>query len=235
MGARRPLDGLARQRRAPPRPRGVPPGRRLGAPLVGRQRARLQVRRRVPPRRGRRRAADRRAAGADARHEPARNRDRARALPQLREARARRLDLGGLRRPPRGAPARGDGSPDLRADDAEALGVRGLEGDGRVPRARASRRSTTSTASSSGSSTPSARGRAAATGWSSRRFVQRALADEPLEIHGDGEQTRCFCHVSDTIRALAGLDGERRRRARSTTSAPRSASRSTPSPSASSR
>ena len=36
-------------------------------------------------------------------------------------------------------------------------------------------------------------------------FVQRALADEPLEIHGDGEQTRCFCHVSDTIRALAGL------------------------------
>ena len=36
-------------------------------------------------------------------------------------------------------------------------------------------------------------------------FVQRALAGEPLEIHGSGEQTRCFCHVSDTIRALAGL------------------------------
>jgi UDP-glucose 4-epimerase len=36
-------------------------------------------------------------------------------------------------------------------------------------------------------------------------FVQRALAGEPLEIHGDGDQTRCFCHVSDTIRALAGL------------------------------
>jgi UDP-glucose 4-epimerase len=36
-------------------------------------------------------------------------------------------------------------------------------------------------------------------------FVQRALAGAPLEIHGDGEQTRCFCHVSDTIRALAGL------------------------------
>ena len=36
-------------------------------------------------------------------------------------------------------------------------------------------------------------------------FVQRALAGEPLEIHGDGEQTRCFCHVADTIRALAGL------------------------------
>jgi UDP-glucose 4-epimerase len=36
-------------------------------------------------------------------------------------------------------------------------------------------------------------------------FVQRALAGEPLEIHGTGEQTRCFCHVGDTIRALTGL------------------------------
>jgi nucleoside-diphosphate-sugar epimerase len=41
------------------------------------------------------------------------------------------------------------------------------------------------------------------------RFVQRSLANAPLEIHGDGTQTRCFCHVRDTIRALAGLmDGE---------------------------
>ncbi len=37
------------------------------------------------------------------------------------------------------------------------------------------------------------------------RFVQSALAGRPLEIHGDGTQTRCFCHVSDTIRALVGL------------------------------
>ncbi len=37
------------------------------------------------------------------------------------------------------------------------------------------------------------------------RFVQSALAGRPLEIHGDGSQTRCFCHVQDTIRALAGL------------------------------
>jgi nucleoside-diphosphate-sugar epimerase len=44
------------------------------------------------------------------------------------------------------------------------------------------------------------------------RFVQRALAGEPLEIHGDGTQTRCFCHVSDVVRAFSGLldaaDGE---------------------------
>jgi len=37
------------------------------------------------------------------------------------------------------------------------------------------------------------------------RFVERALAGEPLEVHGDGTQTRSFCHVSDTVRALAGL------------------------------
>jgi UDP-glucose 4-epimerase len=37
------------------------------------------------------------------------------------------------------------------------------------------------------------------------RFVASALAARPLEIHGDGSQTRCFCHVQDTIRALAGL------------------------------
>src|SRR5205809_2826743 len=37
------------------------------------------------------------------------------------------------------------------------------------------------------------------------RFVERALAGEPLEVHGDGTQTRSFCHVSDTVSALAGL------------------------------
>jgi UDP-glucose 4-epimerase len=37
------------------------------------------------------------------------------------------------------------------------------------------------------------------------RFVQNALAGAPLEIHGDGTQTRSFCHVQDTIRALKGL------------------------------
>jgi UDP-glucose 4-epimerase len=40
------------------------------------------------------------------------------------------------------------------------------------------------------------------------RFVQNAVAGRPLEIHGDGTQTRCFCHVSDTIRALKGLMDE---------------------------
>jgi UDP-glucose 4-epimerase len=36
-------------------------------------------------------------------------------------------------------------------------------------------------------------------------FVANAVAGRPLEIHGDGTQTRCFCHVADTIRALYGL------------------------------
>jgi UDP-glucose 4-epimerase len=39
------------------------------------------------------------------------------------------------------------------------------------------------------------------------RFVERALAHEPIEIFGDGEQTRCFCHVDDTVRALVALMG----------------------------
>jgi UDP-glucose 4-epimerase len=37
------------------------------------------------------------------------------------------------------------------------------------------------------------------------RFVDKALAGEPIEIHGDGTQTRSFCHVLDTVRALKGL------------------------------
>ena len=37
------------------------------------------------------------------------------------------------------------------------------------------------------------------------RFVAAALTDEPLEVHGDGTQTRCFCHVEDTVRALTDL------------------------------
>ena len=41
------------------------------------------------------------------------------------------------------------------------------------------------------------------------RFVHKAIAGEPLEIHGDGNQTRSFCHVQDTIRALKGLMDER--------------------------
>jgi len=41
------------------------------------------------------------------------------------------------------------------------------------------------------------------------RFVERALSNRPLEIHGDGTQTRCFCHVMDTVRALKSLMDER--------------------------
>lgn len=36
-------------------------------------------------------------------------------------------------------------------------------------------------------------------------FVDRALSGEPLQVHGDGTQTRCFCHVDDVVRALIGL------------------------------
>lgn len=46
------------------------------------------------------------------------------------------------------------------------------------------------------------------------RFVKAALRGEPLEIHGDGTQSRCFCDVRDTVPALVRLLGERRHEGR---------------------
>jgi UDP-glucose 4-epimerase len=37
------------------------------------------------------------------------------------------------------------------------------------------------------------------------RFVKAALADEPITIYGDGEQTRCFAHVYDVIDAVISV------------------------------
>ncbi len=37
------------------------------------------------------------------------------------------------------------------------------------------------------------------------RFVEAALANKPLQVYGDGTQTRCFCHVSDVVDALIEL------------------------------
>ena len=37
------------------------------------------------------------------------------------------------------------------------------------------------------------------------RFVGAALTGEPIQVYGDGTQTRCFCHVQDTVRALVAL------------------------------
>lgn len=34
------------------------------------------------------------------------------------------------------------------------------------------------------------------------RFVTAALANQPLQVFGSGEQIRCFCHVSDAVKAL---------------------------------
>jgi len=36
-------------------------------------------------------------------------------------------------------------------------------------------------------------------------FVQNALLDEPLLVHGTGEQSRCFGHVKDVVEALVRL------------------------------
>ncbi len=37
------------------------------------------------------------------------------------------------------------------------------------------------------------------------RFIAAALANEPLRVFGDGQQSRCFCHVLDTVEALVRL------------------------------
>lgn len=34
------------------------------------------------------------------------------------------------------------------------------------------------------------------------RFVRQALRNETITVYGDGEQSRCFCHVADTVRAI---------------------------------
>ena len=37
------------------------------------------------------------------------------------------------------------------------------------------------------------------------RFVAAAKAGQPIRVYGDGAQTRCFCHVMDTVEALLRL------------------------------
>ena len=37
------------------------------------------------------------------------------------------------------------------------------------------------------------------------RLVQQAMSNQPITVYGDGLQTRCFCHVEDTVRAIRGL------------------------------
>lgn len=37
------------------------------------------------------------------------------------------------------------------------------------------------------------------------RFVQAALRNEPIEVHGDGTQSRCFGHVADVVEGLVAM------------------------------
>ncbi|MDZ4718965.1 MAG: GDP-mannose 4,6-dehydratase [Roseiflexaceae bacterium] len=37
------------------------------------------------------------------------------------------------------------------------------------------------------------------------RFVRAALRGEPLQVYGDGQQSRCFTYVGDVVTALTGL------------------------------
>ena len=42
------------------------------------------------------------------------------------------------------------------------------------------------------------------------RLVQQALAGQPLTVYGDGQQSRCFCNVQDTVCAILTLAAEPR-------------------------
>lgn len=41
-------------------------------------------------------------------------------------------------------------------------------------------------------------------------FVRQAIEDTPITIYGSGQQSRCFCHVRDTVEALLRLTANER-------------------------
>ena len=90
-----------------------------------------------------------------------------------------------------GAPARGRAA-DLRPTTSPPLGVRRLEGERRVPRARLARGARARLRDRAALQHVGPRARAASTGWSSRASSRPRSRAEPLEMHGDGTQTRCF-------------------------------------------
>jgi len=40
------------------------------------------------------------------------------------------------------------------------------------------------------------------------RFVQQALANKPITVYGDGQQSRCFTYVTDVVKGIIGLADE---------------------------
>lgn len=40
------------------------------------------------------------------------------------------------------------------------------------------------------------------------RFIRWALEGEPIQVYGDGQQSRCFCNVHDVVDAIARLGGD---------------------------
>ncbi len=37
------------------------------------------------------------------------------------------------------------------------------------------------------------------------RFIEAALKNQPIPVHGDGSQSRVFCHVDDVVKAVIGV------------------------------
>jgi UDP-glucose 4-epimerase len=86
-----------------------------------------------------------------------------------------------------------------------ALGLRMLEVDGRIPRARLRqgiRELPVVIARMFNTVGPRQTGRY---GMVLPRFIAAARRNEPLKVFGDGQQSRCFCFVLDTVEALVRL------------------------------
>ena len=103
-----------------------------------------------------------------------------------------------------------DGDLVLGIDRHRALGLRLLEGGRRVPRDRLLE----GAGPADGGGPAVQHGRTQQTGRYGMvipRLVRQALAGEPLTVHGDGNQRRCFCHVGDVVVAARRPDDARRR------------------------
>ena len=186
-GARRPVDGVRGERRAPGQ---AAPRRRGHGGRANRRRARGRLGRRLPPRCGGRREADSRRADRELPDERPRHGGGAARRRAERHEGADRVHVRGLREGRTAAAARGRRRP-ARADLDQPLVVRGLQDARRVHRPRLCADGACRS-SASGSSTPSARVRAASTGWSSRASWTRRCA-----------ASRCRCTATEASRAAS--------------------------------
>ena len=221
LGHRRPLHGVDRQHRPPEGPAGFyyVIDTVMNEPRAGR--TGRQLRRRVPPGRGGRRAPHRRSTGAHDRDERARHRGGPQARGQEPQARGGGLHVRGLRQERGGAVPRGRGPGDRRRRKHRWAYACSKAIDEFLALAywKAKRKLPVIVVRLFNTVGPRQTGRY---GMVVPNFVRQALAGEPITVYGDGTQTRCFGYVGDVVGALTrDRYREPKAAARSSTSATR--------------